>query len=180
MITALFLRDNDWSSNLIAWGTRHPHQDKDLVPSHVAFLFEFDGNRIVIESDIADGVQLATYDEAIGKNKLIAAIDLRFSEEESYRKFESAKKEFVGKWYDVLGVMYLGWRIALFKLFKKKIPTKNRWGFKKMFFCSEFYTAIVGGRPQEYGMADPNNLMLLLLEKKYPILYGLLSSKDKN
>jgi len=124
MITALFLRGSDWSSDLIAWGTRYDHQDKNFVPSHVAFLFEFEGNKVVIESDLADGVQIATYDEALGDNKLIAAIDLGFSEEESYRKFESAKKEFVGKWYDVFGIAYLSWRIALFKLFKTKIPTK--------------------------------------------------------
>jgi len=174
MITALFLRDSDWSSNLIAWGTQRPGQERALVPSHVAFLFEFNGNRIVIESDIADGVQLATYDEAIGTNKLIAAIELGLSEEESYRRFESAKKEFVGKWYDVFGIAYFSWRIALFKAFGTPIPTKNRWGFKKMYFCSEFYTAIVGGRPQEYGMVSPNDLMLVLLEKRYDVIEGLL------
>jgi len=69
MITALFLRGDDWSSKLIAWGTMHDGQDMALVPSHVAFLFEFDGDRVVIESDLADGVQLATYDEALGDNK---------------------------------------------------------------------------------------------------------------
>jgi len=43
-----------------------------------------------------------------------------------------------------------------------------------MFFCSEFYTAIVGGQPQEYGMVDPNNLMLMLLERHYRVIEGLV------
>lgn len=175
MITALFLRDDDWASDLIAWGTKIPGQDSDLTPSHVAFLFEFGDQKIVIESDMKDGVQTATYEEAIGKNRLIAAIDLGYNEEETTDIYLESMEKYVGKWYDYFGIVYFGWRIALKKLFKVKIPTKNKMSFKKMYFCSEFYTAIVGGEPEEYGMVSPNDLMILLLEKNYRVISGLFN-----
>jgi len=165
-ISAMFFRGDDWESDLIAWGTKRKNQLSEDCPSHVGFKFSINGTNTVIESDIKDGVQLASVEESMEDNILLHDIDLGYSEEETYRIFEKCKTEYVGKWYDVFGLVYLGWRVALFKFFKTPIPTKNKWGFKKMYFCSEFYSAIVGGKPQEYGMASPNDLMFLLIDNE--------------
>jgi len=150
----LFSKNDLIGSKVISWGTAHLDKsvDADKVPSHVAILVN---NKWVFESTLDTGVRRIFYEKWKEINTEVAKYrdprDLELSYVLDYYRSIKAKK------YDYLGLVYFGYRVALSKLFRVSIPTKNRLGRDDMYFCCE----VIGEMLKlDYEMTAPVQVMV--------------------
>lgn len=155
----LFSKNKKIGSKLISWGTKHQHK-LDETPSHVALLVN---ERWVFESVLESGVRVLTYKKWLSINQELVKIPCH----EGTMPFEHVKQEYKkikDKKYDWLGVIYLGYRVFLNKLFNAPIPNKNKWENKDKYFCCEAISQLT--HVPYYAMRTPVDLMLHIIEKQ--------------
>lgn len=102
--------------------------------SHFAIVFD---EKIVFHSDLL-GVKISWYATFLKTHTVVyeidhtdAALDLQEA------TYQSIISQYDGKNYDYGAFFYFAWRGLLKKLFNKPIPTKDPWGSKNGFLCTE-------------------------------------------
>lgn len=101
------------------------------IPSHVALLIN---NRWVFESTLESGIRVIPYSEWLQKNEEM--LNIPYSKLE-YSYLKEKLKPLKNKKYDVLGLVYFGYRLLLFHTIGLKPPTRNAAHISKKYFCSE-------------------------------------------
>lgn len=146
----LFSKNSKIGSKIISNLTQYIHPN-ELSPSHVAILIN---NKYVFESTLNTGIRLIKYNEWIKHNTELKRLECL--QNWSMEKFKKVLRKVRGKKYDYPGVLYLGYRLILNKLFRIKIPEKNIFDHKYRYFCCE----AVGNMTRiNYEMTTPIEVM---------------------
>ena len=145
-------------SEIIIQGTRllAPELPKDEVPSHVAILVN---NRWVFESTLEHGVKRIEYSKWLEKNTVIKKVPCLKTWDLS--NIIQIFKDIRDKKYDYPAITYFSWRMLLFIIFKKKLPSVNRFNSEDKYFCCEAVGKMTGC---DYQMTAPVVLMLSIEE----------------
>lgn len=161
LVALVFSKNGKYGSKLIREMSASKGEDIDKIPSHVAWLFF---NIFVLESAVPFGFRISWYPYFKEKNSIVKRLNLikELTHREARIMMEEILKSYYGKGYDYLGVLYQGYRILLFKLFKVSIPDDNKWEKTDKISCQEALEKILG-KPLK--MVTPYNLMLKLSEE---------------
>jgi hypothetical protein len=108
-----------------------------------------------IHSDFR-GVIVEPLDEFIEKNKVIYTV----YDVPQTTDLGDVLKAFIGKPYDFLGLIYLGFRLII-----PILPKANLWQVSGMYFCNEFVSAVILNK--ENSNLTPTQLYNLLKDKQY-------------
>ena len=150
-IKYLFSRNKLIGSRAISWGTKHLENVED-TPSHVAVLLN---SKWVVESTLETGVRVISYAKWKIKNREVEAIECLQSW--TMAEIKELFRPLKGLKYDYLGVLYFGWKIALNKLLRIKIPVENKFSHDNKYFCCEVIGKMTG---VDYDMTSPVQLMV--------------------
>lgn len=122
--------------------------------SHTALLYD---DNIVIHSNLL-GVRVIFLEEFLRTESIIYSVEIP----DNYPKLLILIAKYDRAWYDIPGLLYLGWRYLLFKYFQKPLPTANLGAHTGLFMCTELVTQYLDGR--ENSLVTPYKLYLQLSE----------------
>jgi hypothetical protein len=120
------------------------------IPSHVALLIN---NRWVFESTITSGIRVISIEKWLEQNELIYTSSCQ---EQAYSELKNKLKPLKNKKYDILGLIYFGYRLFLYQVFGIQIPNKNLAHITKKYFCSEVIGVL---KNEDYSMKAPVQIM---------------------
>lgn len=130
----LFSRNNKMGSRMISWAAKYEKLGIDELPSHVAVLLN---DRIVVESTFTSGVRMIPYKKWLQRNKQVDRIPCVNLHRASKDVFEELTRLW-GRKYDWSGILYFSFMYFRLILFKKPLPSCNKWQDKNKYFCTEF------------------------------------------
>ncbi|MEO0271688.1 MAG: hypothetical protein ABIM30_01190 [candidate division WOR-3 bacterium] len=155
-VCVLFSKNNKIGSKFISRLTKHLNNKKSITPSHVALLIE---NRWVFESTFEKGIKITPFSTWSSCGNEI--VHLHYLGEYKYHTIKTLYRSLGGRKYDWLGVIYLGIKIALNKLFGCPIGNKNLLENPNKYFCTEVLEYFIN---KDLSMTSPVELMVYLLE----------------
>ena len=154
----LFSRNDKLGSKVIAWAAKYenlPHLDNG-VPSHAAVLLD---GMWVFESTMLGGVRVVPYSEWLKFNEELYKIPC--TEPRHSRDVLKIAASLWGRDYDFTGISFFAWRYFGLMLFKRALPSVNRWQNPNKHFCTEFMAKLWG---QDLSMSSPAKICSQLLE----------------
>jgi hypothetical protein len=99
---------------------------------------------LCFEGSYSHGARVFLIDDLAASSDIIYALDTK--KELDLQKEEDIYLDLLrccaGKPYDLMGAIYLGWRLLLKKLFKTPIPKTNPMGGHNRYFCTELIDAL--------------------------------------
>jgi len=140
----VFSRNDKAGSRLISWGSAKK-TDIKKVPSHFSYCFK---ETYVLESRMTTGVRADEWENFKSKNDIIAIFDVseivKLNYGKWYKYYKHLYKPIMGKAYDKAALIYLGWKVFLWKVFNRPIPKTNRKNNPNKYFCVEVFQELFG------------------------------------
>lgn len=132
--------------------------------SHFAFVFESKIGGLMFESNLL-GTHPKFFKNAQKHFTVVHEIEVNLSIADEDTVWERVVNLYDDKPYDFGGMLYIGWRTILMRLFGLSKPKHNRWQSTHKYFCDEIYVALRGmpGLPdlgQAGGMDTPHDVYL--------------------
>lgn len=106
--------------------------------SHMALVFESRSGGIMFESNFL-GTHPKFFRNASKHFTVVHALEIPMTVEQEDHAWDTMVDAFDGKNYDFGAAIYLGWRILLYRWFRRPVPKVNCWQTKGAFFCDEVY-----------------------------------------
>lgn len=150
-IDYIFSKNKKIGSWIIRKGTAFLCPDIKNTPSHVAVLID---EKWIIESTVEHGFRFIPYKKWLEINEETHKI--KCLQNWTFQKIKSLYKPLKNHKYDYLGVVYFGWRVALRKLFRVKMPKENLLDHENKYFCCEIISKMTG---VSYKMTAPVQLL---------------------
>lgn len=123
----VFSRGHNIVSDMICSLTGEPS-------SHFSVLLYENSVPLILQSNFL-GVDFQSYKMFCEKESIVATIDKPMSQTEEDLIFDSIVNGLVGESYDFGALAYVGWRVALNRVFSIPIPNKNRWSSTNKAIC---------------------------------------------
>jgi len=158
MIQLGFSKRNEIGAKIIRYGTKDNNQSFSDVPSHFFIMFF---GFLVIDSTFSKGLAARNIDNFKKDNEIVKLYDFSSNVSDDIYFYEVSER--LGRKYDFIGILYIGWRIFLKKIFNTPIPKKNKLERKDKDFCTEVFEYITN---KECSMASPNDLLKETKEDK--------------
>lgn len=142
--------------------------------SHFAFVFETAAKGLMFQSNFL-GTHPKFWANAQKHMEIVHEINIPLPIEIEDAIWDAIVEKYDSKPYDLGGMVYLGWRILLLRLFNRPLPDKNPWANDDSFFCDEVYDVFnsVEGfiqLPVGNGMDTPEMVWQKLKDWQYGIL----------
>lgn len=151
----IFTRNSLPFSKFLRWGLKEP-------VSHMAIVFD---DKIVFHSNFK-GVHIEWFETFKKSNEVVFEIIINMNLEDEERLYQRVITAYDGKSYDYTGLLYLLYHMILNKVFKKQLPTDNKWASNNNYFCIELlnlFEQITIGTNVE--VSTPYQVYKLLKEK---------------
>lgn len=137
--------------------------------SHFAFVFESKIGGEMFESNFL-GTHIKFYKNAQKHFTLVHQVKLDVPVETEDLIWSRVVDQYDDKPYDFGGMLYIGWRTILKRLFNIPKPLINKWQSTDKFYCDEIYDALKGipGLPEldvSGGMDTPYEVYLKIAGK---------------
>jgi hypothetical protein len=155
MMRVIFTRSVMPLSQLIRWGLREP-------VSHMAIVFD---DKVVFQSNLL-GVHLVSYSKFISSSEIVMERRADLSLEDEEDVFQSISLNSEGRLYDFAGFLFFLWRGFLYRLFRTPLPSRNPWGHKDSYLCTELAESLPDSmwifKPKDFGMSSPYSVAIAI------------------
>lgn len=130
--------------------------------SHFSFVFESAANGLMFESNLF-GTHPLFYRTSLKTHTVMHEIIVPLTLDDENKIWDLIVDKYDDRPYDYFGVMYLGWRKLLLRMFKRPLPKHNKWAKPDAYFCNELYGILscIPGMPNTdvgNGMETPHDL----------------------
>jgi hypothetical protein len=110
--------------------------------SHFAFVFESENRKgLMFESNLL-GTHPAFLQTALRSHTVVHSITIDLEDEDEDMLWDRVVEKYDGHPYDFGAALYLGWRLFLYRFFKRPVPQQNKWASPGAYFCDEVYDVL--------------------------------------